>query len=253
VMRGLAGKGVLITGAAGGIGAATARRFADEGCRVFLTDLDADAVAALAAELGDAAGCTACDLRDAAAIAAMVAEAAAWLDGIDVLANNAGVASRDAFLDVPLERFDAILAVNLRAAFAVAQAVARHMVERGGGAIVNMSSTNGLAGEEDYAPYNASKAGVLLLTKTMAVELGGRGVRVNAVCPGFVRTPLNEAIARDLGGERFIEGYARDRIPMGRVCDPAEVAAVYAFLASEDASFVHGAAVVVDGGQTAAM
>jgi NAD(P)-dependent dehydrogenase (short-subunit alcohol dehydrogenase family) len=145
------------------------------------------------------------------------------------------------------------MAVNLRAAFLVAQAVSRHMVARGGGAIVNMSSTNGLAGEEDYAPYNASKAGVLLLTRTMAVELGGRGVRVNAVCPGFVRTPLNEAIARDIGGERFIEGYARDRIPMGRVCDPDEIAAVYAFLASDEASFVHGAAIVVDGGQTAVM
>ena len=253
MMRGLAGKGVLVTGAAGGIGAATARRFAEEGCRVFLTDLDAGALAALEEELGDAAAGTACDLRDPEAVTAMVAEAAGWLGRIDVLANNAGVARRQAFLDVPLERFDEVMAVNLRAAFAVAQAVARHMVERGGGAIVNMSSTNALAGEGEYAPYNASKAGVLLLTRTMAVELGGRGVRVNAVCPGFVRTPLNEAIARDLGGERFIADYARDRIPMGRVCDPGEVAAVYAFLASDDASFVHGAALVVDGGQTAVM
>jgi 3-oxoacyl-[acyl-carrier protein] reductase len=118
-----------------------------------------------------------------------------------------------------------------------------------GGAIVNMSSTNALGGEEDFADYNASKGGVLQLTRTMAVELGPKGVRVNCVCPGFIDTPLNRALASE---EEFRE-YERDRIPLRRRGRPEEVASAYLFLASDDASFVHGAALVVDGGQTAVM
>ena len=138
--------------------------------------------------------------------------------------------------------------------FLVAQAVSRHMVERGGGGvIINMSSTNGLAAEEDYAHYNASKGGVLLLTKTMAVELGSHGIRVNALCPGYIRTPLNEAIASSIGGAEFETAYAHGRIPLGRPGQPEEVAAAYAFLASDDASFIHGTALVIDGGQLAVM
>jgi 3-oxoacyl-[acyl-carrier protein] reductase len=126
------------------------------------------------------------------------------------------------------------------------------MAERGAGVIINMSSTNGIAGEGDYAHYNASKGGVLLLTKTMAVELGGRGIRVNALCPGYISTPLNAAIAARLG-EGFEEAYARDRIPLGRAGTADEVAAAYAFLASDDASFIHGTGLVIDGGQLAVM
>ena len=137
--------------------------------------------------------------------------------------------------------------------FLVAQAVSRHMVERGHGAIINMSSTNGLAGEEDYAHYNASKGGVLLLTKTMAVELGNHGIRVNALCPGYIRTPLNEAMSASAGGAEFETAYARERIPLGRAGEAEEVAAAYAFLASDDASFIHGTALVIDGGQLAVM
>ena len=138
--------------------------------------------------------------------------------------------------------------------FLVAQAVSRHMVERGGGGvIINMSSTNGLAAEEDYAHYNASKGGVLLLTKTMAVELGSHGIRVNALCPGYIATPLNEAISASIGGAEFETAYARGRIPLGRAGQPEEVASAYAFLASDDASFIHGTALVIDGGQLAVM
>jgi 3-oxoacyl-[acyl-carrier protein] reductase len=134
--------------------------------------------------------------------------------------------------------------------FLVAQAVARSMVADGrGGAIVNMASTNALGGEEDFADYNASKGGVLQLTRTMAVELGPKGVRVNCVCPGFIDTPLNRAIASE---EEFVT-YERERIPLHRRGRPEEVASAYLFLASDDASFVHGAALVVDGGQTAVM
>jgi 3-oxoacyl-[acyl-carrier protein] reductase len=135
----------------------------------------------------------------------------------------------------------------------MARAAARLMAEQGpGGVIVNMSSTNGVAGEEDFAHYNSSKGGVLLLTKTMAVELGHLGIRVNALCPGFIHTPLNDAIAAGQTGD-FRERYAAERIPLGRSGRPEEVAAAYAFLASDDASFIHGTGLVIDGGQLAVM
>jgi NAD(P)-dependent dehydrogenase (short-subunit alcohol dehydrogenase family) len=138
--------------------------------------------------------------------------------------------------------------VNLRGAFLVAQLVSRKMVSRGrGGAIVNMSSTNGLAGEVRYAHYNASKGAILLLTKTMALELGAHGIRVNAVCPGYIQTPMSKAI----DDPAFVAAYERDKIPLGRVGCPEEVAAAYAFLASDEASFIHGEALVIDGGQLA--
>ncbi len=138
--------------------------------------------------------------------------------------------------------------------FLVAQAVARVLVDQGGGGVIlNMSSTNGLGGEADYAHYNASKGGVLLLTKTMAVELGPHGIRVNALCPGYIQTPLNAAISADLGGQEFADAYAAGRIPLGRAGRSSEVAAVYAFLASDDASFITGAGIVIDGGQLAVM
>ena len=174
--------------------------------------------------------------------------------GIDVLINNAGTARREAFLAITAGDWDRIIAVNLRGMFLVAQTVSRHMVARGGGGvIINMSSTNGLAGEGDYAHYNASKGGVLLLTKTMAVELGRHGIRVNALCPGYIHTPLNEAISASMGGGAFEADYAQERIPLGRAGQPEEVAAAYAFLASGDASFIHGTALVIDGGQLAVM
>src|SRR5215472_3862610 len=248
-MRGLRGKRVLISGGSSGIGLATAQRFLEERSRVFLTGLGKREVDGALAGLrpgGEVAG-LACD------VARLVEAADRELGGIDVLVNNAGTARRDPFLSIAAGDWDRILAVNLRGIFLVAQAVSRQMVERGGGVIINMSSTNGLAGEEDYAHYNASKGGVLLLTKTMAVELGSHGIRVNALCPGYIRTPLNEAISATIGGDEFETAYARARIPLGRAGQAEEVAAAYAFLASDDASFIHGAALVIDGGQLAVM
>jgi 3-oxoacyl-[acyl-carrier protein] reductase len=169
-----------------------------------------------------------------------------------VLANNAGTSVRSPFLEISPQEWDRIVAVNLRGMFLVAQAVGRHMAQRRAGVIINMSSTNGIAGEEDYAHYNSSKGGVLLLTKSMAVELGGLGIRVNALCPGYISTPLNAAISARLG-EGFEQAYARERIPLRRVGTAEEVAAAYAFLASDDASFIHGTGLVIDGGQLAVM
>jgi NAD(P)-dependent dehydrogenase (short-subunit alcohol dehydrogenase family) len=254
-MRGLRDKRVLISGGSSGIGLATAQRFLEEGSRVFLTGLDGREVDSAVAGLGRSGEVSglACDVSLEGDVALMVAAAHRALGGIDVLVNNAGTARRDPFLSIAAGDWDRIVAVNLRGMFLVAQAVSRHMVERGGGVIVNMSSTNGLAGEEDYAHYNASKGGVLLLTKTMAVELGSHGIRVNALCPGYIRTPLNEAISASIGGAGFETAYTSARIPLGRAGQPEEVAAAYAFLASDDASFIHGAALVVDGGQLAVM
>jgi 3-oxoacyl-[acyl-carrier protein] reductase len=243
------GKGGIVTGGARGIGRAIAERFLREGMRVLVCDRDgprlAETVRALA-PLGEVHGLEG-DVASAADVDRLVDRALALWGRIDVLANNAGIATFAPFLEASEADWDRTLAVNLKGMFLVGQRVARAMVRQGGGSIVNMASTNGLVGERGLAAYNASKAGVVLLTKTMAIELAPYGVRVNCVCPGFIDTGL----AREAGaGEDFLRTYAQ-KIPMGRFGRPEEVAAVFAFLASEDASFLTGEAVVVDGGQLA--
>jgi 3-oxoacyl-[acyl-carrier protein] reductase len=259
-MRGLAGKRVLVSGGTSGIGLATAVRFLEEGASVFVAGLDRaglDAALGVLRQHGRVWG-IACDVSQEADVAAMVAAAEEALGDVDVLINNAGTATRQPFLSITADQWDQIIAVNLRGMFLVAQTVAKNMVARGSGVIINMSSVNGIGGEEGYAHYNASKGGVLLLTKTMSAELGRHGVRVNALCPGYIRTPLNAAIAaglsaHDPAGEPFDQVYARERIPLGRPGEPEEVAAAYAFLASDDASFIHGTGLIIDGGQIAVM
>jgi NAD(P)-dependent dehydrogenase (short-subunit alcohol dehydrogenase family) len=252
-MRGLRDKKVLISGGTSGIGLATARRFLDEGAHVFIGGLEAGGLANALQELGGAGtepGGAAGDVSRQDDVITLVDAAATALGRIDVLINNAGIARKARFLTTKAADWDRTIAVNLRGMFLVAQAVAVRMSADGrGGVIVNMASTNALSGEEEFADYNASKGGVLQLTRTMAVELGGEGIRVNCICPGFIDTPLNRA----LGDEAAFRAYERDRIPLGRRGLPEEVAAAYAFLASDDASFIHGAALVVDGGQTAVM
>lgn len=250
-MRGLEGKGVLITGGTSGIGLASAKRFLEEGSRVFVCGIDKTEVASAIEKLrtlGAIDGLM-CDVSREKDVDQLVGVAEAALGAIDVLINNAGIARRGWFLSVSPAEWDRTIAVNLRGMFLVAQAVAKRMVERGRGVIVNMASTNALGGEEEFVHYNASKGGVLQLTRTMAVELGPLGIRVNCLCPGFIDTPLNDALAT----EEQKQAYERERIPLGRRGRPEEVAAAYAFLASEEASFIHGEALVIDGGQTAIM
>jgi 3-oxoacyl-[acyl-carrier protein] reductase len=255
-MRGLRGKRVVVSGGSSGIGAATALRFLEEGSRVFVAGLEPEQVDTAVASLravGNVSG-IAVDVSTPQGVARLLGSATATLGGLDILVNNAGTAWREPFLDIGVTSWDRIVATNLRSMFLVAQAAARVIVEqRTGGAIVNMSSVNGVVGEAEYAHYNASKAAVLLLTKTMAAELGVHGIRVNALCPGYIETPLNAAIAGGLGDDDFAEAYAAGKIPLRRTGMASEVAAAYAFLASDDASFITGAELVVDGGQIAIM
>ena len=249
-MRGLHNKGVLISGASSGLGKAAAQRFLEEGARVFFCGHTFEGVKQTIAELaplGAISGMT-CDVSDAAQAELLAERAEAWLSGIDVMCNNAGIAWEEEFLQITPENWDKIIAVNLRGMFLVGQAVARRMVARArGGAIINMASKNGIAGEIKYAHYNASKGGVVMLTKTMALELGAYNIRVNALCPGYIVTPMSAAIDTP----EFVENYARSYIPLGRVGAMHEVASVYAFLASDDASFIHGETLLVDGGHLA--
>jgi 3-oxoacyl-[acyl-carrier protein] reductase len=249
-MHGLDGKGVLVTGASRGIGEAAARRFLEEGCRVFICARGAEGLERALGRLDGfgRVGGTTCDVGDPDDVARMIEAADAFLGGIDVLAANAGVAWQEDVLDITLDHWDAILDVNLRGTFLVAQGVARGMAARGGGgSIVLMSSTNAFEGETGYAHYNASKGAIVMLARTMAGELGGQGIRVNALCPGKIATPL-QAEAED---PVYTARYVRERIPLGRSGTVEEVAAAYAFLASDEASFITGATLVVDGGQLA--
>ena len=244
-MRGLKDKRVLITGGASGIGAATAARFLEEGARVCVLDRDAQGCDHIRRELPGLAEAIIADVTDLMQVEAAFAEAVRLMDGVDVLINNAGISIRHKFLDITPEEWEKVLSVNLTGVFYVAQTAARHMCEVGSGVILQTASTNGLVGQPFYADYNATKAGVIALTKTMAVELAPK-VRVCAVAPGYVLTPMQRAEYSDA----MLEEVNR-KIPLRRHAEPAEIAALFAYLASDDAAYVTGQVITIDGGETA--
>ncbi|MBK6615751.1 SDR family NAD(P)-dependent oxidoreductase [Ottowia sp.] len=243
---GLQGRVAIVTGGAQGIGEACARRFAREGARVVIADVADARGQALADELG--ARYVHCDVGDKAQVDALVAQAVQAHGRIDVLVNNAGIFRAADFLDVTEEDFDAVLRVNLKGAFLVGQAVAREMARARRGSIVNMSSVNSVLAIPGIASYNVSKGGLNQLTRAMALALADQGIRVNAVGPGTIATELaTQAVLTSEDARRRI----LMRTPLKRLGEPAEVADVVAFLASDAASYITGEIVMVDGGRMA--
>ncbi|MGL6279363.1 MAG: SDR family NAD(P)-dependent oxidoreductase [Gaiella sp.] len=246
---------VLVTGAGSGIGLACAHAFARAGAAVAVTELPdrlarAEEVAAAIAAQGGAARAFALDLRDVRSIEACVEEAAGWRGRLDVLVNNAGVIVRKPALELDEADWDAVLDVNLRGTFFAAQAVARLMLaqEPGGGAIVNVASIMGLVGSPERVAYCASKGGVVNLTRALAAEWAPHRIRVNAVCPTFVDTPLTRPMFES---QPAFAAAVHERTPMGRLATTEEVAAAVVYLAGTGASMVTGQALAVDGGWTA--
>jgi NAD(P)-dependent dehydrogenase (short-subunit alcohol dehydrogenase family) len=239
----------LITGGGNGMGRATALRFAREGARVVVADIESENAARVAGEIraggGDALDVFV-DVSQRESVEALVARAVEKYQRIDVLCAIAGIAGGIPFLEMDDARWNRMLAVNLTGVFLCGQIVARQMVQQGtGGKIVNMSSTNGLVGEADFAHYNAAKFGVVGLTMTMAIELAPYNIRVNAVCPGLIQTRLSAEVFENAAAA---EEYKK-KIPMRRFATADEVAGSFLFLASDDASFITGTTLVVDGGQ----
>jgi meso-butanediol dehydrogenase/(S,S)-butanediol dehydrogenase/diacetyl reductase len=244
-MRGLKDKRVLITGGASGIGAATATRFLEEGSQVCVLDRDGNACGEIRRQLPALSEAIIADVTDLMQVEAAFADAVRVMDGVDVLINNAGISIRHNFLDITPEEWDKVIAVNLTGVFYVAQTAARHMWERGSGVILQTASTNGVMGYPYYADYNATKAGVIELTKSMALELAPK-VRVCAVAPGYVLTPMQRAEYTD----EMLDEVNR-KIPMRRHAKPEEIAALFAYLASDDAAYATGQVFTMDGGETA--
>jgi meso-butanediol dehydrogenase/(S,S)-butanediol dehydrogenase/diacetyl reductase len=244
-MRGLEGKRVVITGGASGIGEASARRFLEEGSRVAVVDRDQRACQDVEASLPGLTAVVQADVSSPSDVNQAFERLDGTLGGPDILINNAGISVRNPFLQSTIDQWRSVLAVNLEGVFLVAQQAARRMLSNAGGVILNMGSTNGLMGYHNFADYNASKAGVIELTRSLALELAPK-IRVCAVCPGFILTPMQEAEYTADMQQAFAE-----KIPLARLGRPEDVAALFAFLASEEASFITGQCYVIDGGEIA--
>lgn len=240
---------VLITGGARGIGFEIARQFSNEGAVLSLLDSNEENLIKAVSELQliqPSVYGYPTDVANQQSVQTAVHEADA-VQPIDILINNAGIAFETPFLNIEAREWKQILDINLTGMFYVAQSVCRLMASRNKGVVVNMASKNGLDGEFGYAHYNASKGGVIMLTKTMALELAHFGIRVNAVCPGYIQTPMS----KEIDPPEFTENFVKQYIPLNRPGTVDEIAPVFLFLASEESSFITGQVIIVDGGQLA--
>src|SRR4051812_41559944 len=248
----LDGKAAIMTGGARGIGLAVAERFVAEGASVIIGDREDDAGAAAARRLGAKCRFVHADVGEAADTAKLVTQACAAFGAVDILVNNAGIIHGADFLDLAEADFDRVLRVNLKGTFLVGQAAARQMVEqvkagRPPGAIINMSSINAVVAIGNQVPYCVSKGGIDQLTKVMALSLAPYGIRVNAIGPGSIMTDILKSVATDKEAKRRL----LSRTPLGRIGEAAEIAAIAAFLASDDASYITGETIYADGGRLA--
>jgi glucose 1-dehydrogenase len=243
-------KTAIITGAAKGIGLACAERFVADGARVVIADIDETAGTASAKKIGAKAHYMRCNVGSPTDVKTVVDKTTAEFGGIDVLVNNAGIVSAADFLDVTEEAFDHVLRINLKGSFLMGQAVARQMVEqvkkgKKPGAIVNMSSVNAVFAIATQVPYSISKGGINQLTKVMSLCLAPYGIRVNAIGPGSIMTEMLASVNDDPAAKTRL----LSRTPMGRIGEPSEIAAIAAFLASDDASYITGQTIYADGGR----
>ncbi len=242
-------KHVLITGAARGIGFEIALQFATEGAAVSILDYDTANLDGAGTELKKITSSVfpyLVDVSNLSAVNEVVAKAES-IQPIDILINNAGIAAETPFLTIDAKEWKQILDINLTGMFYVSQAVCKCMAVRKKGVVVNMASKNGLDGEFGYAHYNASKGGVIMLTKTMALELAHFGIRVNAVCPGYIQTPMS----MEIDPPEFTANFVQQYIPLNRPGKVEEIAPIFLFLASEESSFITGQVIIADGGQLA--
>jgi 3-oxoacyl-[acyl-carrier protein] reductase len=243
-MLDLTGRKALVTGATGGLGGAIARRLHAQGATVALSGTRVAALEELAKELGERVEIAPCDLSDKDSVEALVPAAEAKLGGLDILVNNAGVTRDNLFLRLKDEDWDLVLAVNLTAAFRLSRAAVKSMMRRRHGRIVSIGSVVGTAGNPGQGNYAASKAGLVGMSKSLAAEVASRNITVNVVAPGFIESPMTEAL-----NDKQRESILAD-VPMGRLGLGADVAAAVAYLASDEAGYVTGQTLHVNGGMT---
>ncbi|MHA2497803.1 MAG: SDR family NAD(P)-dependent oxidoreductase [Candidatus Hodarchaeales archaeon] len=247
IYKDLEGKRVIITGGASGIGLATAKRFIQERMKVVVVDWNQQALDESLVEVPELAGGVCADVSNPNDITAAFKKADDLLGGIDILISNAGISIQKPFLDIDYKQWSQVLRVNLDGMFLCAQEAIKRMKNQGSGVVLFTASTNGMEGHPRYADYNASKAGVISLCQTLALEFAP-WLRVNAVCPGYVLTPMQKA---EYSPEKLEELNAN--IPMKRHAKPEEIAALFAFLASSESAFITGTAIAIDGGETAGL
>lgn len=245
MMKGLKGKRTLITGGSSGIGAAIAERFLAEGSQVIVLSRNADNLAEIHDTYPDLSATLQADVGNSQDVARAFQELDRIWGGLDILINNAGISIRNKFLEIETEDWERTIKTNLNGTFFTSQHAARRMIKQEGGVILNMGSTNGIIGHPNYADYNASKAGVIQLSQSMALELAPK-IRVNVICPGYVLTPMQEAEYTD---QMLRE--CESKIPLGRLGRPDEVASLFAFLASDEAAYITGHTYLIDGGEIA--